>query len=147
MCLDLRLSGTVLQSANYDSDRPLSPSPARGWPRRNRRFTSAAPHSFVLRRYVRTLTQRGAKSRTIPGQFVKTGSSLAAMRRLFGGISDECLTVAVAAKKSPQSGVAPGTSITRQQYARLLRGNTCARQGLLTRLEGNACASGTCNAG
>ena len=113
MCLDLRLSGTVLQSANYDSDRPPSPSPARGWPRRNRRFTSAAPHSFVLRRYVRTLTQRGAKSRTIPGQFVKTGSSLAAMRRLFGGISDECLTVAVAAKKSPQSGVAPGTSIAR----------------------------------
>jgi len=67
--LDLTLRGFAI--LNCYGDRPLSPSPARGWPRRNRRVTSVAPHSFVLRRYVRTLTQRGTKSRSIPGQSVK----------------------------------------------------------------------------
>src|SRR5258706_2063308 len=31
-------SGTVLQFLNCCGDRPLSPSPARGWPTRNRRL-------------------------------------------------------------------------------------------------------------
>jgi hypothetical protein len=39
------------------------------------------------------------------------------MRHLFGRISDEGLTVAIATETSPQSGVAPSTPIARQQSA------------------------------
>src|SRR6266566_5236344 len=35
-------SGTALQSLNCYGDRPLSPSPARGWPRRNRHYVGCA---------------------------------------------------------------------------------------------------------
>src|SRR5258706_13178582 len=78
-----------------------------------------APRRFVVGRLIDAFEQRNsvapggvyptsAKSRSVPGQSVKTGSSPALMRHLFGGISDEGLAVAVAASTSPpQCGTAP----------------------------------------
>src|SRR6266404_9239133 len=56
------------------------------------------------------------------GQSVKTRSRLTPMRHLFGGLSDEGLTVPVTAKTSLQPGVAPGAPISRQQSVRRHRG-------------------------
>src|SRR5258707_6012003 len=78
-----------------------------------------SPRRFVVGRLIDAFEQRNsvapggvyptsAKSRSVPGQSVKTGSSPALMRHLFGGISDEGLAVAVAASTSPpQCGTAP----------------------------------------
>jgi hypothetical protein len=62
LCLGLETSGTVLQSANYDSDRPLSPSPARGWPRRNRRLRRLR----LILSYCGAMCGRSRNERKIP---------------------------------------------------------------------------------
>jgi len=111
-------SGTVLQSLNYCSGRPLSPSPARGRPIRGAidNYVGCASFFRTAAVCVWTLTQRGAKSRSIPGQSVKTGSWTALG---LGTPSPAVGNGAAACSTGPMSEMTFGAK--RASYSRLAR--------------------------
>jgi hypothetical protein len=64
------------------------------------------------------------------------------MRRLFGAMFVEGLTVAVAAGTLPHPRAAPGAPIARQQSVWRRRGTAGTRPRVLSRYAGRTCAAG-----